>query len=182
MYHIKSDKRCIKSAKTIVIALEQLMLKKPFLDITVTDIQKTAGIGRSTFYRHFDTIDDVVEYSVDETFKEIVADYFNMTHHDFVLQVVKSIIAKGEVMMNLMSSGRAEIVSRSFRNNLIKMSDCTGNGEPGSLKEREMKLQYDFDVFAATCISVINTWDENGRIESIDELAKIVEHYAKFPE
>ncbi|MBQ9075829.1 MAG: TetR/AcrR family transcriptional regulator, partial [Mogibacterium sp.] len=85
MYHVKNDKRCIRSAESIMNALEQLMAKKAFLDITITDIQKTAGIGRSTFYRLFDTIDDVVTYMVDREFEEIVRGYSMMSKRDFTI-------------------------------------------------------------------------------------------------
>ena len=171
MYHIKNDKRCIKSAETIVEALDQLLLKKPFLEITVTDIQKTAGIGRSTFYRHFDTIDDVVEYSVDESFKEIVKDFNEMSHRDFTIVCLRGVIESGEEMMNLLSSGRAEIVTRSFRRNLTGMDI-----------KSTLQAQYGFALFAASCISVIRVWNENGRKESIEELADYMERFLKFEE
>ena len=95
MYHVKNDKRCIRSAESIMNALEQLMAKKAFLDITITDIQKTAGIGRSTFYRLFDTIDDVVTYMVDREFEEIVRGYSTMSIRDFTIDCLSGVIERG---------------------------------------------------------------------------------------
>ena len=70
MYHIKNDKRCLRSAALIADALERLLDQKIFADISVSDLQRESGVGRSTFYRLFDNIDDVVTYLVDEKFKD----------------------------------------------------------------------------------------------------------------
>ena len=66
MYHIKNDKRCLKSAERIGDALRSMLDEKPLSDITVTDIQRLSETGRSTFYRLFDNIDDVLLYIAEE--------------------------------------------------------------------------------------------------------------------
>ena len=173
MYHVKNDKRCIRSAESIMKALEQLMAKKAFLDITITDIQKTAGIGRSTFYRRFDTIDDVVTYMVDREFEEIVRGYSTMNIRDFTIDCLSGVIERGGILIGILSSGRSELVTRSLRENLHRSAEEAG--EPD-----EAGLQYRFAVFASACISVIRVWDENGRKESIEELADYMQKYLDF--
>lgn len=49
-----------KAKDYIVDALLQLMDKKDYDKITITDITKKAGINRVTFYRNFNTKDDIV--------------------------------------------------------------------------------------------------------------------------
>ena len=154
-------------------ALEQLMAKKAFLDITITDIQKTAGIGRSTFYRLFDTIDDVVTYMVDREFEEIVRGYSTMNIRDFTIECLSGVIERGGILIGILSSGRSELVTRSLRENLHRSAEEAG--EPD-----EAGLQYRFAVFASACISVIRVWDENGRKESIEELADYMQKYLDF--
>ena len=166
MYHVKNDKRCIRSAGSITKALEQLLTKKAFLDITVTDIQKTAGIGRSTFYRLFDTIDDVVTYMVDKEFEEIVRGYSTMSIRDFTINCLSGVIDREDTLMGILASGRSELVTGSLRENLHRSA--------------EAGLQYRFAVFASACISVIRVWDENGRKESIEELADYMQKFLDF--
>ena len=173
MYHIKNDKRCIRSAESIMHALEQLMGRKPFMDITVTDIQKTAGIGRSTFYRLFDTIDDVVTYMVDREFEEIVRGYNSMNMHDFTKTCLEGVIERGDMLFSIMSSDRADLITCSLRENLHRATEEGGAAD-------ETGLQYSFAVFASACISVIGVWDENGRKETVDELTGYIEKYLDF--
>ena len=40
-------------------AFVQLMSKKPYLDITVTDIVKEAGVARASFYRNYHSISEI---------------------------------------------------------------------------------------------------------------------------
>ena len=51
----------IKSKKKIKNALSQLLMKKDFEEISVTEVVKTAGINRSTFYAHYNNMTEVLE-------------------------------------------------------------------------------------------------------------------------
>ena len=73
MYHISDDKRSRESSQWIYEALEQLMMEFPYEKITITDICKRAKIGRVTFYRHYDTIDDILRKKCDDKFRDLLA-------------------------------------------------------------------------------------------------------------
>jgi len=49
--------------KALEESLKHLLLKKPLNKITITDIAKDCGINRMTFYYHFQSIYDLVEWS-----------------------------------------------------------------------------------------------------------------------
>ncbi|MGL4336275.1 MAG: TetR/AcrR family transcriptional regulator [Turicibacter sp.] len=71
MYHIKNDKRSIQSSIVIYKSLCRLMKCKDFRDITIKEVAKEGHIGRATFYRNFDSLDDVLRLKCDETFQEL---------------------------------------------------------------------------------------------------------------
>jgi len=71
MYHVKNDKRSVRSANLIYNALRGLMAQKDFEAITVTELVEQAGVGRATFYRAFDSIDDVLRLKCDQRFEEL---------------------------------------------------------------------------------------------------------------
>ena len=50
--------------EAIAIALVQLMKRKNFEDISVSEIVKIAGVGRSSFYRNFESKKDVLSYYI----------------------------------------------------------------------------------------------------------------------
>lgn len=68
MYHISQDVRSKASAKSISTALMRLIETQTISEIKIIDLVKEAGVGRATFYRCFDTIDDVIRYICDETY------------------------------------------------------------------------------------------------------------------
>ncbi|MGB0389158.1 MAG: helix-turn-helix domain-containing protein, partial [Ardenticatenaceae bacterium] len=67
MYHIKNDQRAIRVSQMLVDALVVLMGQKKFDQIKVSDLVKEAGVGRATFYRNFDMIEDVLRMRCDQT-------------------------------------------------------------------------------------------------------------------
>jgi AcrR family transcriptional regulator len=75
MYHIKNDKRAIKSAELVYSGLSDLIEKKSFDSITITDIQKASGVGRATFYRSFDNVNDVLYWQCSLHYQEVMTGY-----------------------------------------------------------------------------------------------------------
>jgi len=65
------DRRQKKTRNSIYQAFESLMADKHYSAITVSDIIEKADIGRSTFYAHFETKDDLLEDMCSELFTHI---------------------------------------------------------------------------------------------------------------
>ena len=56
----KSESKYFNTATKIDLALISLLKQKPLDYITVSEICKTAGVNRSTFYLHYETIGDLL--------------------------------------------------------------------------------------------------------------------------
>ena len=67
MYHIKEDKRAQASVELICDGLKRCLKEKSFESVTISDIQRVSGVSRSTFYRNFDRIEDVLALMCDST-------------------------------------------------------------------------------------------------------------------
>ena len=173
MYHIKEDKRCIRSAKLIGDALQNLLETKPFMEITVSDIQRESGVGRSTFYRLFDNVDDVVTYLMDELVKMIVRDFGDEPMSEFTKACLNGVIEGDTKLLNIITDGRTDLLLRPFRNGLFELYR---NADEQKLKE----VYYSAAIFAGACTTIIRTWAENGRHESVDELEQLLEKYMDF--
>ena len=65
MYHTQANKTAIQSQHMIADALFSLMKRKPFQQITVTEICVEAAVGRKTFYRNFELREDVIDFWLD---------------------------------------------------------------------------------------------------------------------
>ena len=68
-----SESKYFSTAKKMNLALIALLKKKPLEYITVSELCKTAGVHRSTFYLHYETIGDLLE----ETTRYMLDDFLS---------------------------------------------------------------------------------------------------------
>ena len=77
------DRRVAKTRKAIMQAFYTLLDRKKYADITIQDIIDEADIGRSTFYAHFETKDELLHAMCTELFEHVFADGFKeSSSHD----------------------------------------------------------------------------------------------------
>lgn len=71
-----NDRRSQRSQHALIDALIELMAEKSYDSISIKEIVEKANVGRSTFYAHYQTKDDLVrggfELILDETLNQIV--------------------------------------------------------------------------------------------------------------
>jgi AcrR family transcriptional regulator len=66
------DRRVVRTRGMLQQALMSLILKKGYDAITVGDICETANVGRSTFYAHFTSKDDLKRSGLDEHLRRLL--------------------------------------------------------------------------------------------------------------
>ena len=78
------DRRKAKTIKAIRTAFADLLNAKRYSEITVQDILDRADVGRSTFYEHYKTKDELLHSVLDEIFAHVFSHHLAPeTHHDF---------------------------------------------------------------------------------------------------
>ena len=81
MYHIKKDKRTKKSAELIFNSFSLLLSEKKYEDIKVTEVIEKAQVSRATFYRNYDSLEDILRYECDQKFAALKI-YINDFYHN----------------------------------------------------------------------------------------------------
>ena len=74
----KSESKYFNTAVKMDLALISLLKKKPFDYITVREICETAGVNRSTFYLHYETVGDLL----DEATQYLLDDFLSYFSED----------------------------------------------------------------------------------------------------
>ena len=64
----QTDRRVQKTRKAIFEALSSLLREKKYAHITIQEIMDRANVGRTTFYAHFPTKDDLLSSCVENIF------------------------------------------------------------------------------------------------------------------
>jgi AcrR family transcriptional regulator len=65
----KPDRRMEKTRHSLLTALSDLMQEKKYNNITVQEIIDKANVGRSTFYAHFETKDELLSSCIETIFE-----------------------------------------------------------------------------------------------------------------
>ena len=82
----KSESKYYNTALLMNQALIELLNKKDFEFITIKEICEKAGVNRSTFYLHYETIGDLLDECLENTNKKFVA-YFNKDYKSFIEKI-----------------------------------------------------------------------------------------------
>lgn len=135
MYHIKNDKRAYKSAILISESLADMLKEKKYDEISITDVCVARGVARTTFYRLFDTLDDVLIYQFDTLFEESIKQFTSVTNmgKSFARFMVEIAMNNRALVTAIVESGRSDLFDFSTRAKelclwalIIKKPDCVG--------------------------------------------------------
>jgi AcrR family transcriptional regulator len=78
------DRRQQKTREAVFSAFNALLSQKKYTNITVQEIIDEANVGRSTFYAHFATKDELLEAMCTDLFSHVVSDHPDRElTHDF---------------------------------------------------------------------------------------------------
>ncbi len=176
------DRRQQKTRAAIFQAFGTLLAKKNYLRITVQEIIDTANIGRSTFYVHFETKDDLIRALCQELFDHIIrsaaeggADcglYSCEVAPDSVFCHLLCHLQRNEHhLLQLLSGENSELFLRYFKDSL---HDLIRSQYAGELEHRDPLLPEDFLVnhIAASFVELVLWWIRGGQKQSPQELTQ----------
>lgn len=72
---ITTNRRTTKTKKELKDALISLMEKKDFKKITITDIVALADLNRGTFYKHYQTQEELLNELIDDVMEDLIKSY-----------------------------------------------------------------------------------------------------------
>ena len=181
MYHISNDKRARKSAELIYQGLLSCLQHKNFDQITVTDLQKASGVARTTFYRSFDNISDVLYWKCDLCFHEVLGSFTEeqfANETELVYQYFSYWTDHKDILELLMKINRYDIIYACHMNAALAVQKKIGKLPAFQVPHSN----YFLAIRTGFTISILTAWLQGGSKESLDEIFAIVnEQLALLP-
>ncbi len=174
MYHIKNDQRAIRSSRMLYSALAELMREKPYSKITVTDLVEKAQLGRTTFYRNFDEIDDILRMRCDQVFDELIAYIATYRKEDYSPEIgvllkpmLRYFYLHSDIIDLLLRSKRMDILQDAFRERAQAIQ--TQVAQQWQLADEY--VTYVVEIRVNVMIAIVTHWVKTGKRQAPDELA-----------
>lgn len=126
------DRRQQKTRAAIFSAFSTLLSEKSYSKITVQEIIDTANVGRTTFYAHFETKDDLLKALCEELFGHIISSAADCTHthglysngnapESIFCHLLQHLQENDNNIIGLLSCESSEIFLRYFKNSLNEL-------------------------------------------------------------
>ena len=170
--NIKNNSRYKESSEKIETAFLTLILNNKYEDITISKVCKQANINRSTFYCHYDDINDLI-IKIEAKFAKGTANIFNygerQTHEAFVelFNFVKQNKYFYKAFLNIPYQTLAETNTKL---EVLKNIGNTSNID----RTKSIGIYYRASFFGAGLKEMCRLWLERDCIESPEEMAKLL--------
>lgn len=184
----KSESKYYNTALLMNQALVELLNKKDYEFITVKEICERAGVNRSTFYLHYETINDLLEETIDNIDKKFVT-YFSENTNVF-FEKLKSASTENLLLINpeYLTPYLTYIKdNRIIHQVAVKHSRIMNSAEKfNSLNEKVFKPifkrfniddkteHYMISYYLNGITAIINEWIKSGCKDSIEYIEKII--------
>ena len=144
--------------ESLTEALFILMRKKPFEEITITEISKLAGVSRISFYRNFDSKEDILVKYLFEKSMDAFSKYQAQSTQEKLIAMFKSIDNLHETV---------DLLSHLF---LYYLRTVTG-AQP----EQPNTQAYTKSMTMGICFGALDEWIRRGRQESAEKMVAILQ-------
>ena len=174
------DRRQKKTRAAIFSAFSKLLAEKNYGKITVQEIIDTANIGRTTFYDHFETKDDLLKALCEELFGHIISSAADCTHthglysegnapESVFCHLLQHLQENENNILGLLSSEGSEIFLRYFKDSLNELIQKQFIGQDRSAN---LDIPEDFLVnhISGSFVEMVLWWIRGRMRQSPEEL------------
>ena len=177
MYRIKNDKRIEKSVAAICDGLYQCLKEKSFSSLTVNEITEAAGVSRATFYRIFDSPQDILSYLCEQLISDVVTfmmSSLNASAAEIREGSLQMWLNKADLISAIYNSGNPAILSDSLQK-YLKSSYFTGMGV---ITQDEM--DYLQETLSTILDTVLRVWLRHNKKESAKDILALYSKIASI--
>ena len=174
------DRRQKRTRNAIFSAFSELLSQKSFSKITVQDIIDAADVGRTTFYAHFETKDDLVREMCAEIFDHVIFDgikaehchYYGISHgepQDIIPHILFHVRSNQKNIIGILSCESGELFLRYFKQYISEVFSSWIVETPET-QEKQVPRDFLIDHVSSSFVNMVQWWIKNDMEQSPEEL------------
>lgn len=175
MYHVSNDKRSQKSAQLIWEGMEKALQEKTLRKLRVTDIYERSFVSRATFYRLFDSVEDVLSYECDLIYfqlSEAVQSAAFDSRQALFLYLIEKWLEQEVLIKTLVENNLVSVIYETHMKNRaltknVFLKDTTLSDE---------ESDYLSAILATLIPASVNVWYLHGKKDTPNEIYRAVSH------
>lgn len=177
----KAESKYFNTAQLMNTALLFLLEKKSFDKITIKEICEKAGVNRSTFYLHYESIDDLLLETVENLNHEFEACF---EVKPAIIDKESSIFLTKEYLipyLNFVKKNKRILKTIHLKPKLfnaekvyLKMYDKFFYPALNAFNVSEKEKPYIFEYFTKGVVAIIKKWIEKECEDSVDFITKLI--------
>jgi AcrR family transcriptional regulator len=160
------DRRVQRTLRSLEAALFDLIQTKRYDKITVQDIIDRADVGRSTFYAHFETKDDLLLASMDKLTADIdlhLADASALTGPVLpVLGLFRHVVEHRPLFSSLFGTSGIDLVTDAARTMLAERALETIRAREAAGQSHEVDAEVRAEFLAGALMAFVTWWLDAG--------------------
>ena len=181
----KNESKYFYTASLMQQALLSLLEKKDLEFITVTEIAKKAGVNRSTFYLHYDTIEDLLEETLEELNKEFIhsvsacippkiesQDNAFLITEEYLIPYLNFCKKNKRILKLVYRKPRLFQRDKAYK----KMYDSVFYPAISKFVQEENQRVYNLEFFTQGVIGIVHKWIELDCQTEIEQLIEIIKN------
>lgn len=179
MYHVSTDKRSQKSAQLIWEGMEKALQEKPLRKLRVIDIYEKSFVSRATFYRLFDSVEDVLSYECDLIYHqltEVVQNAAFDSRQQLFLCLIEKWLAQEVLIKTLVENNLVSVIYETHMKNRELMKEVFLKDTTISDSEAD----YLSAILATLIPASVNIWYLHGKTDTPNEIYLAVSRSLKI--
>ena len=174
MFHIKEDKRSQTSAILILEAMDVCLRRHPFESVSITEVCNQATVSRATFYRLFDTLEDVIAYGCEAFASQLLRDMNGRKTDEILVYFFSKWMSRPELLELILRIHREDILLDCHRRYMGHIQELLQK------QNREFQMtEYHISVLTYTMIGMLTTWIRTGKQETPEEIVNAIKGVLK---
>lgn len=180
------DRRQVKTRQAIYKGFIELLDTKSYSSITVSNIIEKANIGRSTFYQHFESKDEIPKEMFIDFFSHILhkeknltnmehPKNYNMGKYEKLTHILYHLKDENFDIIKLLDSAVGDLAVPYFESFIKDIS--TDIIKSNKMFNRNIPIDFQISLFVSSFMQTIRWWHKQGLKEKPE---KVISHFINF--